>query len=209
MDSIPQKGNYQKVEKDEILTAEYTPHEYSITYLLDGGTNNRENPGSYTIESKEIILKEAGSRPGYFFDGWYLDAEYQKALTTIPKGSYGELTVYAKWTGVQSEDGLWIAGIDSQEYTGKPVKPSVQVYNGSTLLEEKKDYTVSYKNNIKVNEDFTSKTVPTVIISGKENYAGKAQTTFLILPDLKRSATVRADGEDVSLIAEDHFAPVR
>ena len=209
------KGNYQKVEKDEILTAEYTPHEYSITYLLDGGTNNRENPGSYTIESKEIILKEAGNRPGYFFDGWYLDAEYQKALTTIPEGSYGELTVYAKWTGVQSEDGLWIAGIDSQEYTGKPVKPSVQVYNGSTLLEEKKDYTVSYKNNIKVNEDFTSKTVPTVIISGKGNYAGKAQTTFLILPrqiggedgqvtagDVTLKANGREQKPDVKLFAD-------
>ena len=208
-------GNYQKVEKDEILTAEYTPCEYVITYMLDGGTNNRENPGSYTIESPDIILKDAGNKPGYFFDGWYRDAEYREALTAIPKGSYGKLTVYAKWTAVQSEDGLWIDGIANQEYTGKPIKPSVKVYNGNVLLEEKKDYTVSYKNNIKVNEDFASKTVPTVIISGKGNYAGKAQATFLILPrqigredgqitagDVTLKANGREQRPDVKLFAD-------
>lgn len=176
------KGNYREIAKNEVLTAEYTPHAYSITYMLDGGNNDKENPENYTIESPEITLREAGNKPGYFFDGWYKDAEYRDAATVIPSGSHEDIILYAKWTGVETEEGLWIAGIENQIYTGKAIKPVIRVYNGTVLLEEQKDYTVTYKNNIKVNDDFASKTVPTVIISGKGNYSGKAQATFLILP---------------------------
>lgn len=37
---------------------------------------------------------------GYTFDGWYTDAEYsaESKVTTIPGGSEGAVTLYAKWT---------------------------------------------------------------------------------------------------------------
>ena len=46
-------------------------------------------------------------------------------------------------------DGIWMAGLqaDGYTYTGKAVTPSFMVYDGRKLLTEKKDYTVSYKNN--------------------------------------------------------------
>jgi hypothetical protein len=42
---------------------------YTIEYNLNGGTNNPNNPGTYTIES-DIITLQNPTRTGYIFDGW-------------------------------------------------------------------------------------------------------------------------------------------
>ena len=60
-------------------------------------------------------------------------------------------------------------------YTGKALKPSVVVkYNGATL-KKKRDYTVSYSNNINVG-------TATATIVGKGEYAGKKKVRFTISP---------------------------
>ena len=46
-----------------------------------------------------------------------------------------------------------------------------------TVLEENKDYTISYANNKKLN-DLNTDVKPTVIIKGKGNFKGKDATTF-------------------------------
>ena len=53
-------------------TANFTPITYTISYDLDGGTNNSSNPATYTIESASITLN-APTRKGYTFIGWRLD----------------------------------------------------------------------------------------------------------------------------------------
>lgn len=78
------------------LVANWKAHDYSITYELNGGTNNSSNPSSYTIESSTITLKNA-TRHGYTFDGWYKDSNFTYEIKTIDNGSYGNLVVYAKW----------------------------------------------------------------------------------------------------------------
>ena len=42
-------GNYT-VANNVTLTAQWTPTSYTITYVLNGGTNSSANPSSYTIE---------------------------------------------------------------------------------------------------------------------------------------------------------------
>lgn len=42
---------------------------YNITYNLNEGTNNSQNPNTYTVEDT-ITLKEA-TKTGYTFAGWY------------------------------------------------------------------------------------------------------------------------------------------
>ncbi|MBR5420100.1 MAG: leucine-rich repeat protein [Lachnospiraceae bacterium] len=44
-------------------------------------------------------------------------------------------------------NGVWVASIPAQEYTGKALKPSVHVYYYKKALIEGRDYTLSYKNN--------------------------------------------------------------
>lgn len=69
---------------------------YSITYVLDGGTNNSANPASYQSGSEAIKLLNP-TRTGYTFVGWYSDSNYKTKVTEIAVGSTGNKTLYAKW----------------------------------------------------------------------------------------------------------------
>ncbi len=73
---------------------------FSITYHLDGGTNSDENPASYTIENKDIILSSP-AKNGYDFAGWYLDRDFKKKIDKILGGTYGDINVYAKWETIE------------------------------------------------------------------------------------------------------------
>mgnify|MGYP004648648895 CR=1 FL=1 len=80
--------------------AKWTAVEYSITYNLDGGTNNASNPTKYTVETATITLADP-TRTGYTFGGWYSDAAFKTQVTKIAKGSTGAKTFYAKWNAVE------------------------------------------------------------------------------------------------------------
>lgn len=69
---------------------------YSITYELDGGENSGKNPDSYDETSSDITLY-APTKEGYTFVAWYKNSAMTKKITTIPKGSTGNLCLYAKW----------------------------------------------------------------------------------------------------------------
>jgi uncharacterized repeat protein (TIGR02543 family) len=69
---------------------------YKIQYVLNGGTNSLQNTEDYTIESNTITL-QAASKQGYTFAGWFVDESFTKPTTSIPKGSIGNWTLYAKW----------------------------------------------------------------------------------------------------------------
>ena len=82
--------------------------QYAIVYDLDKGTNNENNPSTYTAESQEIIL-QAPTRDDYDFAGWCVYdsdtnagancAENDREMTvTIPTGSTGGIWLYATWT---------------------------------------------------------------------------------------------------------------
>ncbi|GHT67642.1 hypothetical protein FACS189452_05740 [Bacteroidia bacterium] len=65
---------------------------YTITYDLDGGTNNVNNPATYTIESATITLQDP-TKDGYTFVGWSNGG-------VIAAGSTGDTTFTASWTAV-------------------------------------------------------------------------------------------------------------
>ena len=74
-----------------------TPLNYTITYNLNGGTNHASNPTTYNIESATITL-QAPTKTGYSFGGWFDNEDCTgDAVTTIATGSYGNVTLYAKW----------------------------------------------------------------------------------------------------------------
>ena len=83
---------------NKTLYAKWTPTNYSIRYVLNGG-KAKGNPTSYTITSKSITLKNP-TRKGYTFSGWYSDSKYRTKVTKISSGSTGNKTLYAKWTKV-------------------------------------------------------------------------------------------------------------
>ena len=79
------------------LTAQWTVHQYTITYDLAGGTAEG-NPGTYTIETGAFTLKNP-TKSGYTFTGWSgtgLTGE-NNLTVTIPTGSTGNRIYTAHW----------------------------------------------------------------------------------------------------------------
>lgn len=82
------------------LTARWEAAAYSITYYLNGGKNNAENPSTYTCETDTITLRYPSKR-GYTFGGWYSDSDFKNRVRYIENGSTGKKTLYAKWTATR------------------------------------------------------------------------------------------------------------
>jgi uncharacterized repeat protein (TIGR02543 family) len=122
--------------KKAVLHAKWILNEYSVTFLLNGGTGQTSKAFSVETESQlQIPVKE-----GYQFDGWYLDENFTSAkMTHIVKGTKGDMTLYACWIElssssiryelVESQDGYRVIGLTEpttdliipSTYQGKPV----------------------------------------------------------------------------------------
>ena len=97
---------------DATLYAHWIPTEYVITYELNGGTNHASNPATYNI-TDEVIL-QTPTYKGYTFLGWYESVDFAgEVISSIPKGSTGSKTFYAKW-----EIGTYTITLDLQGGTG-------------------------------------------------------------------------------------------
>ena len=84
--------------------------------------------------------------------------------------------------------------ISNQQYTGKPIKldkDQLVVTYGSMTLEQGKDFTVKYKNNIEASTDSRK---ATVTLTGKGNYTGKREVTFSIIKTASPTATPTPGG---------------
>ena len=79
--------NLTDVDGDTVtLYAVWEPIDYSITYIMNGGTNNPLNPDTYTILD-DLIELEDPTQEGYTFLGW-------TPTDNIPAGSTGAKNIY-------------------------------------------------------------------------------------------------------------------
>ena len=76
------------VTEDRTFTAQYTPIDYEIEYIMNGGTNHVDNPDTYTIEDA-VTLKDP-TKTGYTFAGW-------TPTDNIPLGIDRQKTFTATW----------------------------------------------------------------------------------------------------------------
>lgn len=83
-------------ESEYTLYAIWVIADYRITYELNNGTNNIDNPVGYDVTDTPITLKEP-SRDGYTFVGWFSDSRLQKECSIIAAGEVGDKTFYASW----------------------------------------------------------------------------------------------------------------
>jgi len=112
-----------KIGFNHTLYAIWEAEEYSITYNLNGGTNNEENPMSYTIESETITFKDP-TKMGFTFIGWYIDEETSTEINKIDSGSTGEKILFAKWTV-----NTYVVSLDKQGGAGGSDQVEVVYYN--------------------------------------------------------------------------------
>ena len=90
--------NWERNSTYEVEQIEVTliPSTYSISYVLNGGTNAASNASTYTNGQDTILA--APARAGYAFDGWFDNPNFTgSAIASIPAGSEGNRTFYAKW----------------------------------------------------------------------------------------------------------------
>ena len=118
------------------LTAQWTVHQYTITYDLAGGTAEG-NPGTYTIETGAFTLKNP-TKSGYTFTGWSgtgLDGENNMTVT-IPTGSTGNRTYTAHWRYNGSGHSYSYYTIKATAGAGGSISPS-----GNVSVREGRDQT--------------------------------------------------------------------
>ena len=190
--------NCQNIQEDLIVRPIYVPISYTITYVLGYHycTNAAFNPEVYTIETPTVLLKAPEyDNPDLTFLGWFRAPNGQECITSIEKGSTGNLTLYAKWEGIWADWGNY-----SQTYTGNAVTfEQMAVYSGLEPLRRGLDYTISYKNNVYA-ADENAKKAPTVIVTGKGNYEGNYIHTFSINPvDISQPNVIKIEKMAISL----------
>ena len=97
------------------------------------------------------------------------------------KGLYnGTLTKSFKITKAQLSDNMLDDASKSIEetYTGKAFKPDVTLKNGDKMIKKGTDYTLAYKNNVKVSTDAKP---AQITVKGKGNYTGTFTVKFSII----------------------------
>ena len=87
---------YDESISDVTFTPIFEPHKYTVTYELNGGTNNNANPETYTVEdtAKDAVTLQDPVKAGYKFTGW---DNGQTLVEAIEAGSTEDIKLTATW----------------------------------------------------------------------------------------------------------------
>lgn len=140
------------------------------------------------IETKEVAYNQpVGELPdgnrgeNSLFGGWFTEEGGSGLALAENYKVKGDLTVYGYWMDLGTE--MFAEPVSDRYYSGKAIKPEPAVYDTcGKILVRNQDYTLSWKNNIKVSDITNAETAPSVTITGKGNYSGKKTIYFRILP---------------------------
>ncbi len=90
-------NNFENILADVDVEAEYTPLEYTISFISGGSVAATKK---YDIENS--VDFDAISRQHYEFEGWYANENCTGESTVgIAVGNYGDKSFYAKWSAVE------------------------------------------------------------------------------------------------------------
>lgn len=117
--------------KDVEVSGEFEIVEYTINYHLNGGVNSINNPKTYNIESKNMILAD-GVRNGYEFLGWYTSNKGGSRITEIKTGSVGNLELYARWKKLKSSSDVGSGNSDKNNKSNQSKKEGIKSNNPET-----------------------------------------------------------------------------
>ena len=148
-------GLHVTLDPDYSYQYDGSPKTPAVTVTYEGKTLN--NPKDYTVEYTNNT--NAGTA----------------TVTIIGKDNYGgtitQTFVITPKPLSELEEPTLTGG--PYEYDGKEKKPQVTIKDGNKTLEEGKDYTVIYKNNVEAGTAI-------VAIAGTGNYTGSVNKTFTI-----------------------------
>ena len=187
---LPNKDQYRVV----ITATDNGKMKYSISGL-SGDDSDAKEFTDISLTKGKIFTSEVGNKVSKKDVKLYV--ENGKGEKTYEVTGDGTEIKYNENGDVIPEDipedgkipeGIWIAGVKDKKYTGSKITQSFRVYDGTTLLNEKVDYTVACKNNVNVytlaegDRGFDPKKAPSITVTGKGNYDSKEVVYFKILP---------------------------
>ncbi len=89
--------NFENILADINVEAEYTPIEYTISFISVG---NVVTTKKYNVEKS--VNFDAISRQHYEFEGWYANENCTgESTVSLAVGNYGDKSFYAKWSAVE------------------------------------------------------------------------------------------------------------
>lgn len=126
--------DFGSITEDITIYPVFIPHEYNITYNLDGG--EADNPIIYTVETDDFTL-EAPEKSGFVFIGWTNDLISEPTINiTIEKGTEGDLEFTANYRAVH---GTIHFDKNGDDVTGE--MPDLIVENGEIIAFPTNAYT--------------------------------------------------------------------
>lgn len=145
-----------------------TVSNYSLTYVLAGGSNHSGNPSVYNGNAS--ISLRSPKKAGYLFKGWYTDRKFKKQIKKIQKGKGSNYTLYAKWEKVK-----------------KPSKPAIKSVSNSNakklkvVIKKKVKYAQGYQVQYALDKRFrkSMKTVTTKSTSKTLTKLKKKKTYYV------------------------------
>ncbi len=167
------------VEKNTRVTLATRTVDARIYYTTDGTVPTAESTlydepitvtGDVTI--KVIAIKE-GSADSEVMT-LVLAVNTVEDLGDVAEGDIPDSSDAGQSLEERIPEGLWVAGLEEElTYTGSAVMQQLRVYNHKTLLTEKKDYKLTYKNNAKVG-------TASVIVTGMGSFSGSLKFDYAI-----------------------------
>ena len=178
------------------------PGDYTVTITVKAGDNNYVVSNDFTLEQKAMVGEMIVPIDNCVYNGQFqeptvvvkdgdkvltigtdyllgFDDNVNAGLGIVMVHGVGNYkgTTYATFNILDKElTADMIEAIADQSYTGQAIEPAVVVKDGETVLEEGRDYSVTYENNVEVG---TATVIVTAWTSG--NYRGEVKATFNIV----------------------------
>ena len=183
------------------LFAHWTAKPYTITYNLDGGTNNSQNPATYTIESNAITLQDP-TRANYVFTGWTGNGTTTPTKNIVlPHGSTEDKTYTANWEEANfsvEKDGEAYYYLKLEDAIAKAEDVDANVVVEKTCIDTSQPFEVT--EDITINTDGKNVTMPNTmsVSSGKTlTISGNGTITKTSGNLITNSGTVTVDGATI------------
>ena len=170
--TVTGKGNYKGTQSLTFSILQRNIADVSVSSIADRIYTGSEQKPALTLQYQKKTLTK-----GTDYDVTYSQNVNvgEATVILIGKGNYtGSRVVHFNITE-KPLAGLTFSSVSAKTYTGQPITPTVTVRDGSVILKEGTDYTVSFTKNTNVGTAY-------IYFSGKGIYSGEQTVTFTISP---------------------------
>ncbi len=180
--------NGQKYIGDTYSGEEISPNSYTLTVAIKGADKKStsltlKEGVDYQVSYKNHIQAGTASIQFSGING------YTGSIKRVYK-----IQPYQFETDATQGGRIKVALDQAYCYVKGGCKPKPVITFNGRELQEKVDYTLSYKSNTKLNDGNNAAKLPTVVIKGKGNFKGKIERTYSIAPaDISRLSLTATD----------------